>query len=437
MDVRMPDGTIVKNVPEGTTKQQLLQKLGQVPAPEAAAPQPQQQPMPALDDPGFLQAVGRQALVHILGNAANTPMVAAETMAGSGGIMGLTPDPRRSPLMKGVGSLVETATGFNPMSGLGPAPTMPDVRIAGEDVLAAGQTAAQLPGAVATGQPLNIVDRFGAAQTEQQATSANFAEQAPVGTAVGGAAGDIATILTGRLPVRALGKGAELAQIAPKVAQVAPTVLGKALQGFARTMGKSAGRALETGAEGAFLASLQNADIAQVAAGGAAAQMVGDVGLATFRKFSQPKTLLTALALGTVGSLGLQQLTPGGLNRVLPTFEARTKEAVIAFLLSGSATALVGGRVPKNFAGPAFAELVDVTRRGSLLSMLTSLSRDPARTAPVVQKFTEDPDYFGPKAKRLLTRAINSEKIDVRNTVDHLMKDRGFRKQFDALSGTQ
>ena len=31
MDVRMPDGTIITNVPEGTTKAQLMAKLGQAP----------------------------------------------------------------------------------------------------------------------------------------------------------------------------------------------------------------------------------------------------------------------------------------------------------------------------------------------------------------------------------------------------------------------
>ena len=39
MDVRMPDGTIITNVPEGTTKAQLLAKLGQAPAQPMTAPQ--------------------------------------------------------------------------------------------------------------------------------------------------------------------------------------------------------------------------------------------------------------------------------------------------------------------------------------------------------------------------------------------------------------
>ena len=40
MDVRLPDGTILRNVPEGTTKAQIMAKLGQAPAAPVEAPKP-------------------------------------------------------------------------------------------------------------------------------------------------------------------------------------------------------------------------------------------------------------------------------------------------------------------------------------------------------------------------------------------------------------
>ena len=61
MDVRLPDGTILRNVPEGTTKAQIMAKLGQ-PAPQQAAP----------EGPGMLSQLGRQ-----IGLTARAPVNAA------------------------------------------------------------------------------------------------------------------------------------------------------------------------------------------------------------------------------------------------------------------------------------------------------------------------------------------------------------------------
>jgi hypothetical protein len=63
MDVRLPDGTILRNVPEGTTKAQIMAKLGQ--APQAAA---QEGP----EEPGMLSQLGRQ-----VGLTARAPVSAA------------------------------------------------------------------------------------------------------------------------------------------------------------------------------------------------------------------------------------------------------------------------------------------------------------------------------------------------------------------------
>ena len=62
MDVRLPDGTILRNVPEGTTKAQIMAKLGQAQA--AASPEP--------EEPGMLSQIGRQ-----VGLTARAPVNAA------------------------------------------------------------------------------------------------------------------------------------------------------------------------------------------------------------------------------------------------------------------------------------------------------------------------------------------------------------------------
>ena len=76
MDVRLPDGTIIKNVPEGTTKRQLLDKLrakgydvdkmSAAPAPAAPAPEPEP------------ETFGQQ----VLRGAASTADIIAESVPG-------------------------------------------------------------------------------------------------------------------------------------------------------------------------------------------------------------------------------------------------------------------------------------------------------------------------------------------------------------------
>lgn len=502
----MPDGRVIKNVPDGTTKQQLLQKLGDPPplgtarigmtgegrpmiqnpdgsvstertitvthpringgkptnipsmfggkevseeeaarriiradgkdpetgrlllgfdtiedAVNAARARSESIPQQPPEDVGFGEAAGRGALVQFLGNLGALP---------EGVLQSLLPRGEGFGPIEAVSALTKLVTGgaVDPVAAAPAAREQIEGSLSGENIIGAART---IPGVRnilgETGQPTPI----GEAQAQEQATTQRFTEQAPVATAIGEAGGDIATLLTGRAAVRGLSP--KLAAAAPKVAAQAPTIIGRALQGFARTAAKTGTRAVETGAEGAFLASLNDANPAEVAAMGAGSQVLGDVALSTFRGLAKKNRLLKAIALGTVVSLGVQQMTPGGLDRVLPTFEGRNKEAILTFLLSGGAAAITGGRIPKGFAGPAFAEIVDVTRRGALLSLITSMTRDPVRTGPIVQKFTEDPEFFGANAKRLLTRAINSDSVDVRNTVDRLMKDKEFRKRFEAL----
>jgi hypothetical protein len=74
MDVRLPDGTVIKNVPEGTTKRQLLDKLkakgydvGAMAAPSAPAP-----PAPEPETNGQ----------QVLRGAASTADIVAESVRG-------------------------------------------------------------------------------------------------------------------------------------------------------------------------------------------------------------------------------------------------------------------------------------------------------------------------------------------------------------------
>lgn len=284
------------------------------------------------------------------------------------------------------------------------------------------------PTAPAAPQP-GLGERFQQAQTDQMVTDIQMAEAAPFATGAGEVAGDIATLLGGRAALR----GGTAQQLAPIAAERAQTILGRAIQSTGAALARAGGRAAESGAEGAFLAALQGADPMQVGGIAAGGQAIGELARPTFLKLIQPKNLFAAIGIATIASLGAQQLTPGGLDRVLPTLEKKNKEAIIALLLTGTVGTLTG-RVPKEFAGPAFAELASVMPRGALLSVLSSYSKDSARVGPVLQKFSEDPDYFGPKARRLLERALTTEDVDLSGTINRLMEERPFRQKFGALT---
>lgn len=83
MDVRLPDGTIIQNVPEGTTKAQLIEKLsangydtaklGEVAEPPASS-----------EDPSLLRRLGRQAGLtgrHIIEGAASSAGILTDPVA--------------------------------------------------------------------------------------------------------------------------------------------------------------------------------------------------------------------------------------------------------------------------------------------------------------------------------------------------------------------
>lgn len=392
---------------------------------------------------GATRAFGRRLLDNLLA----TPEVLADALT-------RTVAPRRSDLSPAglPGPIEAIAGGVNLLTGGAVDPAASGERVreriaqgqsvidvpSGAEVTAGTDVALQLPSAVLAGQPLQIGERFEQALERQQVSDIRAREEAPIGTVTGEIGGDIATIAA----LRAGGRGAATGTALPRAqtaaapaAQTAQSVLGRIVQSTGRSLRRSGGRALETGAEGALLASLQEADPATVGSLAAGGQLIGDLSRPTFKKFANPVTLMAAVGTASLVSLGIQQWTPGGLDRILPTLEAKNKEAFMALLLTGSAAAITG-RPGTNLTGSgAINELANIVPRGTLVSVIKEAVKDP-RIAPVLAKFAEDPDFFGPKAKRLLTRAQTVEGASVGATVDSLMDDRSFRQQFRSLSAT-
>src|SRR5690606_17104341 len=191
---------------------------------------------------------------------------------------------------------------------------LPDI----DDLAAIGQGLERATGAFLEGQPFHLRQLI---REEREGLAQRVAEQqqaAPFATGAGEIAGDIATVATGRAGIRAAAGALDLGRLAPQIGTSAQTVIGPSLQSFGRAAARSGLPAAETGVEGAFLAALQDSDPAEVAAMAAGSQVFGDVALSAFRRLARGNNLLKAIAYGTIVSLGIQQLTPGGVDRILP-----------------------------------------------------------------------------------------------------------------------
>lgn len=395
-DVEVPGVGIVE-FPDSMSRndiQSALQKLTQQAAPGIPEPiKPELAPDP---EPSSALAFSQSALRTFLDNALGLPQTVSDLLLAPTGLRGDLQIPEAN------------------------------------ELAAAGRALEMATGAITRGEVPEFGRLFTEARGRIEQEEIRERQESPIASTLGRTTGDIATLLAGRAPIRAAAAGAAPARAAETVELGAQTILGNALKGLGRGAKKTAGRAARTGAEAAFLATLQDADPAEAGAIAAAIE-TGAAPLRGGIKFLTTSKLGTALLLGGFVSLGIQQFTPGGLNRILPTLEEVNKKAFLAVLLGAGAGA-VTGEIPERFAGPAFGKLATVVKRGALLSLLNSAISDPVRTAPVIQKFSEDPDFFGPQAKRLLTRAINTEKIDVRTTVERLMENRQFRRRFEALT---
>jgi len=309
----------------------------------------------------------------------------------------------------------------------------------------------------------------------------SMAQDHPVATAMGSAAGDIATLLTVRSP---FAKGRNAAALSREVSALAPeklTTLGNDLMvapevrkqalsiladkanqsqadlkfigevpdflqvmtqraGGWKGMMKAAGRPAEAGLEGAVLGVLTDGDPSQTAAYSAGAQAAGSVGLTflsgmTSGKLSPMQNFGINFSLAALATAGVYQaikeVAPGGPNSPMESLKAgysKTALAVGAGLLSGLAGM---GRLPAA-AFPKIADAISAVPRSAVISVINDMTSD-TRVERVVQKVAADPEYFGPSAARRLDRAFRNPHISISGVVDDLMMQKDFAEKYRAL----
>lgn len=366
----------------------------------------------------------------------------AVSRAGSEGLLGNA---------SGLANLVLNPQSFGPQSfetrsGLQVEATPGIPLPSGEQMVAGFQTATELPGALLRGESLQLGDRFDSALADQRRS----AQERPGATMVGGLLGEGATLATGRAP---FARG--IAQLESRVAgqRVLDSVEGMAPTGkrtLARAwdskafqkLRRAAGRATETGVEGAALAAIQDGDALETGAWAAGAQLGGSAAVGAGQglvsgglKGAGLKIGTMAFAVGSLWQLG-KSAAPGGNDFFMESLETGFDKTMLG-LAGGATVGVLGagrGRSGK-FAEewPKFVDSLSAVPRGATLSAIRDLSSgdNSEAAAATMDRLRADPNFFGEKTGKRLLRAFENERLDT-EIGELLDSDEEFRTRLEA-----
>ena len=337
-----------------------------------------------------------------------------------------------------------------------PLPTSNDV-FAGAQVLGemAGRAVQTFPGNN-NSAPLAPISSLDQARANQQQITDTGRQEHGGHAFAGDIAGDVAALTMLRAPVakqRALGEMAsKTATDAAKTATsgytlgTAPTVMQGLESAFSkstrlRTLANRAGRSAEAGFEGAAISLLNEGDPLETAAYSAGSQAMGSMLLGGTHSLFKGDLVSAAMNLGAsafaIGSV-LQLAksgTPGGENFILDSIESGYDKVLLGIALGGLSAVGGMGRVTSGFsttALPRVADAISSVPRAGVISVIQEITNDQ-QSQQVLEKVMRDPSAFSSAATRILQRAINNEKVSFSGAVDHLMENREFRNQFEAI----
>ena len=311
---------------------------------------------------------------------------------------------------------------------------------------------ALLPGGETFGERKQIeLDRFLA---ERERLGKKF----PKATGAGEIGGDVATLLTGRLPLakainkaetKLFGKSPDLlfGGAVPKITDpgvrrlVGDVITSPAMKSLAR----GAGRSVEAGFEAATLDLLKGDDPLETAVFVATAQAGGSVFLAISKGLVSggPLRIGSKLALSAVSAGALIQLAkdtaPGGQDSLIDSIEVGFEKVLYA-LAFGAVAAVVGaGRLRGGKRAADIPKVMDAITAIPRLSMISLLEdwknagRSEQQTIElVIGKLYEDPEFFGKGAAVKLQSAITNNRFA--EELRALQKNRTFKQKLFSLA---
>lgn len=467
-EITLDNGTVVKNVPEGTTKEQVQRKIDLF---QSTSSGEMESRLRGPNHPTMsgVQSFGRGLADRTANNLANVPDLFAGIAARAA-----------TPLVNDVKGVKNAMTSGFFGSDAAKEPRAPIAFGApplgqdfvpgpsGPQLLGGVQRVGEAAAAVRTGNYNQFSQN---PEQDQRSLSQRAMEQNPWSYFSGQIGGDVLSLTTMRAPM-ARGRatqehtaqrvisGLQPAQRGQQTAgQLARRGLGEPIddpslamsvtdglksltnsKGW-RALTNRAGRSVETGAEAAVISVLNGeadpSDSFAYAAGlqgGSSLVLGGAAGLFSSGTIKGKALNLgvAALAAGSMWQIG-SELTAGGNNFILESMESGFSK-VAMFLAAGlTAGALGMGRVNPSRITPHTARIADAISslpRAATISLMTEMQDDPA-VLSVVQKLSKSPDYFGPALSNRLGRAF--ENGNFRNEMESLMSNEDFRKKFEAI----
>lgn len=303
--------------------------------------------------------------------------------------------------------------------------------LSGENVVSGLQTAAQVPGALMEGEPLNLGQRF----EEQLQAGQQLAAEHPVASAVGEIGADALTLATGRIPARGFVRAGDALR-PPQIRRTrlsAQPALKNALDTSVRklsdTLGRGALRAGEAGIEGATLALLQEGDPVKTAAFAAGAQGAGSLILTSMGKVRK-RPLSSTFAALLVGHQIFKAVGPGQRNLFESSDEA-INEIVAGYALGVLANVAGFNRIQrKGFAQnfpEAFTDAITAIPRGALTSLWEDLAKNEETVAPVLEKYSTG--GFNENQRRRIERAFKNGNLG--SEIQKMLENPSFREELD------
>lgn len=285
----------------------------------------------------------------------------------------------------------------------------------------------------------------GAFQDQVQAERDEFGrlrENHPVAYPAGEIAGDVATVLTGRLPFAGKIGQMESAVANMRRANLAPgfrKLTDQVLKSDAmKSLYRGAGRAAETGLEGAVLATLKEGDPLEAGAFAAGAQAAGS-GMLALTSYGLRGTLeQRALKLGTAafaaGSL-LQltkELSPAGQENIFDIVQSMDEgfSKVAIGLTLGFATAGAGfGRI-RGENLPKITDAITAIPRAGVMSVLTDILKEEEEGGTDIKRtiahMAANPNAFNETQQKRLAAALEEGGDFAKTVKDLVAKDPRF-----------
>jgi hypothetical protein len=262
----------------------------------------------------------------------------------------------------------------------------------------------------------------------------------PFANQAGEIVGDVATIVTGRLPLaRGVGaaekalKGIRRADLAPGWQNVADKAFKSSSM---KSLYRGMGRAAEAGFEGAVLSMLKEGNPLEAGAYSAGAQMAGSGVLSVASDLFTTKGVLRSLTTTQKLALGAATATAltGLLQQVTPLGEGNSYDAIRA-MDTGYAKVAAGlglgilatgagfGRVRSENL-PKLVDAVTAAPRAGVISLLTDLAKEKESGGDAVSRtaahLAKNPDIFNDSQQKALNSAFEGGTFA--KTVDKLLR---------------